>query len=314
MGGSKLRHEASIVREAELALLNAPFDPGGWDGAIAAVAAATGSSGAQLIGVGGPLVIPLNVVVGNFVGPWQHFSDARLYGSCNWRINTVGVQGSIQHEQHFAAYAAGHDTADYDDAVADLDVPFGCQSAFLIDPDRLVGLSLLRRQRDGACDADTLRRFAHLRIQAGRAVRMQLALDGEAAALMLGTMSAMASATILLDRHGNIAAMTDAAELLFEPGGPLRRDMLAPRLRHREEDRLLSAAMARLLAHDGHGAHVHRARVGRGADCPAGGWELYLVRLPAREHGLGFDAHLALTFKPAIARPRSTNELSAAAE
>ena len=295
--GAKLRYEASIVREAELALLNAPFEARGWDGAIAAVAAATGSSGAQLIGVGGPLVIPLNVVVGNFSGPWHHFSDARLYGSCNWRINTVGPQGSIQHEQHFAAYAAGHVTADYDDAVADLDVPFGCQSAFLIDADRLVGLSLLRRQRDGACDADTLGRFAQIRAQAARAVRMQLALDGEAAEMMLGNLSAMASATILLDRHGNIAAMTAAAEPLFEPGRPLRRDILAPRLRHREEDRLLSAAMARLLAHDGHGAHVHQARVGRGSGCLAGGWNLYLVRLPAREHGLGFDAHLALTLK-----------------
>ncbi len=288
----------SALREAELALLNAPFQVGGWVTAVAAVAAATGSTGAQLIAVGGPLALPLNVVTGDFSGPWRHFSDPLLYGPCNWRINSVGLQGSIQHEQHYEAYAADHHTSDYDDAVADLDVPYGCQSAFLIDADRLIGLSLLRRTRDGACDADTLAVFERLRNQTARAVAMQLAIDGEAAEMMLGNVATMASATLLLDRHGNIAAMSNAADHLFDAGGPFLPGGIAPRLRCPNEDRGLSIAMAQLLADDDGRAPVHHSRVGRDPMRPDGRWNLYLSRLPAREHGLGFDPHLAITVKP----------------
>lgn len=163
----------------------------------------------------------------------------------------------------------------------------------------VVGLAIIRGRREGPCSDTTLRRFRHLSVTAQRAVRMQLAIDNEAAEMMLGNMAAMRSATLLLDRHGNLAALTPKAETLFEDDGPLVLDGLAPRLGYRNEDIFLLAAMARLLALDGHGAHVHQSRVGRNSAHPYGRWRLYLVRLPARDHGLGFDPHLALTIKPA---------------
>lgn len=279
-------------------MLNAPFEPDGWGRAVGAIAAATRSAGAQLIAVGGPLALPLNVVTGDFSGPWAHFADPRLYGRCNWRINSVGAQGSIQHEQHYAAYAARNDTADYDDAVADLDVPYGCQSALRIDADRLIGLSLLRRTRDGACDADTLATFENLRDHTARAVAMQLAIDGEAADMMLGSIATMRCATFLLDRHGNIAAMSAAADPLFDSGGPFLPGGITPRLRCPDEDRRLSLAMGRLLGDADAISPLQHIRVGRGLDWPDGRWNLYLSRLPAREHGLGFEPHLAITVKP----------------
>lgn len=282
---------ASQLREAELALINAPFDSSGWDKAVAHVAAVTRSAGAQLIGVGGPLVIPLNVVVGDFPGPWRHFSDPALYGPSNWRLNSIADEGSIQHEPHFAAYAASCDTSDYDDAVADLDVPYGCQSAFLVEPGRLVGMTLLRRRRDGMCDAETLAAFARLRFQASRAVRAQLALDGEAASLMLGNLETASCATLLLDRSGMVCALTATAERALR-AGPFRLSARAFCLRDRIEDRSLQRAFARLLAGDGfNDALLHQVRIDRGR------WDVIISRLPSQPHGLGFEPHLAVTLR-----------------
>ncbi|WP_293941168.1 hypothetical protein [Sphingomonas sp.] len=292
--------EASLIREAELALLNAPFDPDGWRRATELAAAATGSASANLIGLGGPLLLPFNIYTGPAGDRFSHyFENPEYWGECNWRVNCTTRPMEIQHEGHYRAYRATAKTERYDDAVADLDLELGCQAALLLGGGSIVGLAIIRGRREGPCSDTTLRRFRHLSVTAQRAVRMQLAIDNEAAEMMLGNMAAMRSATLLLDRHGNLAALTPKAETLFEDDGPLVLDGLAPRLRCRNEDIFLLAAMARLLAHDGHGAHVHQARVGRNSVHPYGRWRLYLVRLPARDHGLGFDPHLALTIKPA---------------
>lgn len=286
------------TRQAELAILNAPFEKGGWHRAAAGIAEATGSSAAHLLGMGGPLLLPLNVFVGDVPGIERYLGDPDFHGESNWRVGSVTLPMEIQHEAHYAAYRLEHDTAEYDDASSDLDIPFGCQCAVLLDSNTLLGIALLRRRRDGPCDAQTLSRFARLRHQLARAVRVQLALDGEAAELMVGEMEPLQGATILLDRLGSLCALTPAAEQLLEDGGPLELDGLAVRLRNRAEDRQLQSALARLLASDGRDqAVVHEARVGRSVNAPRGKWRLIVVRLPQREHGLGFEPHLAVTFR-----------------
>lgn len=298
--------EASLLREAELALLNAPFDEGGWQRATALVAAATGSSSANLVGLGGPTLVPFNIFSGPNAARFPHyFQEPALWGACNWRVGCTTRPMAIQHEAHYRAFRATVDSGDYDDAVADLDIGYGCQSALLLGAGAIVGLAVMRGRREGPCDAATLSRFEALAKTAHQAVRMQLAIDGEAARLMLGDLRLANSATLLLDRHGHLAALAEAAEPLFEDGALFRLDGRAPRLRRREEHSFLLAAMTRLLAHDGHGPQVHQVRVGRDLANPRGRWTLYLVRLPAREHGLGFDPHLALTVRPAVDRRES---------
>ena len=288
---------ASDVHAAELAILNAPFEDDGWHRATLAVAEATDSSAAQLIGFGGPMLLPLNVVVGDIGGPTGHLCNAHLYGPCNWRINSVGPAMSIQHEEHYRAYAATYDTSDYDDAVADVDLPFGCQSALTSEPGRLIGVSLLRRRRDGRCDGEVLSRFAYLRTHIARAIRMQLALDNEAAQLMLGHLESVNCATLLLDRHAILAEMTAAAEHLFDYAGPLRLVGLSVQLANPVENRQFDRFLADLLHHDHARQGIAEMRLGPG---PAGGtgWRLIASRLPVREHGLGFEPAVAITLRP----------------
>lgn len=287
----------SHLRETELAILNAPFEERGWERAVAGIAAATRSSGAHLLGMGGPLRLPLHVVVGNYSGYEHYFTDPALHGQCNWRVSSTAAPMGIQYEADYRAYRRGRATSDYDDAVSDLDIPYGCQSAMFLDANGMVGLALLRSSRDGPCSDDILRDFALLRHQLARSLRVQMALDSEAAELMVGDLDAVGGATILLDRHGNVCALTPAAEPLLDDQGPLRLDGLMLRLRDPRHDRDFGLALARLLASDGRRqALVHQARITRNGTC-ARVWRLAAVRLPHRPHGLGFDAQLAISLR-----------------
>lgn len=287
------------VESAKLAILNAPFEERGWERATIAIAEATRSSAAQLLGMGGPSLIPLNVFVGDIAGPSSHLCNAHLYGRCNWRINSAGPAMSIQHEEHFRAYAAVNDTADYDDAVSDVDLPFGCQSALAVDSGRLIGFSLLRRRRDGACDDEVIERFAFLRLQLWRSIRAQLALDGEAARLMLGDMGSLQCATLLVDRLGTLAEMTPAAEALFDAGGPLRLMGLSVHLALWSQDRAFQQMLGGLI--DGTAPPLGEMAIESRDGSSVRRWRLIAARLPAREHGLGFEPSVAITVRPSTA-------------
>lgn len=287
------------LRQTELAILNAPFEECGWERAVIGIIEATGSSGGHLLGMGGPLLLPLNVFVGDVPGIERYLGDPVFHGAINWRVGSVTAPMAIQHEPHYEAYRQLHDTSDYDDAASDLDIQFGCQCAVLLDSRNMLGLALLRSRADGPCTDETLSRFALLRRQLARAVRMQIALDGEAAEMMVGHLDDSQCATLLLDRQGNLCALSPAAEALFEERGPLALSGLAVELRNRGENRAFQQALSRLLASDGHRSSVvHETRIGRDETALGGKWRLFVVRLPHRDNGLGFDPHLAVTIKP----------------
>ena len=103
----------------------------------------------------------------------------------------------------------------------------------------------------------------------------------------------------MLDYHGRLVAMTEAAEPLFDRPLGLCLDGLNVRLVQKSEDGALRAAMARLLASDGiDGPVVHQTIVGRSEQRPEGLWRLFLTRLPERRDLLGVEAQLALTLRP----------------
>lgn len=292
--------DVAYLRETELALMNAPFDAGGWSKAIGMVATATGSGAAHLAALGGPLLLPLDMFVGRDADKVdRYFSRPELCGAANWRITSIGAPMSIQHEGHYAQARALGGTADYDDAVADFDMALGCQSTLIHDERNFLGLALIRSRLEGPSDEVVLARFRHLLRHVQRSVRVQLALDGEAAEMLLGDMSTIHCRTVLLDRHGCLCAMTQSAEAMVEEDGPARLAGMSFELRDNRENRQMHAAMRRLLASDStEGPQIHQMPIGRSADAPAGNMRLTIVRLPHREHGLGFDAHLAMTFRP----------------
>jgi hypothetical protein len=290
--------DSAFIRETELAILNAPFEGSGWHHAVDMISSACGSSAANLVGLGGPLGLSLNIFTGrNSDLAARYFATPELWGPSNWRINTAGAPMTVQHEAHHAAYRSVADTADYDDAVSDLDIPFGCQSALVADSRTFLGLALLRSRRDGPCDAEVLARFGKLIRDLHRAVRVELALQGEAAELLVGRTAGLASATLLLDRFGCLSALTPVAESLMEADGPVRLCGLAVQLRNHHDNKRFEKALHWMLNGDQEGAgDVFEMRVGCTAADPRGHWIARIVHLPQREHGLGFDPSIAVTF------------------
>jgi hypothetical protein len=295
--------DVAYLRETELALMNAPFQEDGWKRAIEMVAKATGSGAAHLAAIGGPALMPLDIFVGREADRIdEHFSAPELCGAANWRIASIGAPMTIQHERHYAEARALGGTGPYDEGVAAIDMQLGCQSALLNDDRNFLGLALIRSQREGPTDDVVYGRFQHLLRHVQRAVRVQLALDGEAAELMLGELATATCKIVLLDRHGCLSAVSGSAEPLLDDPGPARLDGLAFGLRDREENRQLQRAMGRLLSRRADAPMVHQMRAGRAPCSPHGRWKLSLVRLPDRAHGLGFDPALALSFQPLAAR------------
>jgi hypothetical protein len=287
------------LREVELAFLNAPFSPDGWMAAIQRLADVTGSRMAQLCGGGTGPGLDFNFFSDDVHDPHRHLTNPALYGSENWRINCVLAARTIQDERHYAAYRAAVPSSFYDDAVSDLDLPFGCQTALMLDANGLFGLALLRSSKNGPCSAETLERFRFAARQAHRAVRAQIALGEEAAELMVANVAGRRERTILLDRFTNLLAMTDSAELLFDEPGVLALSGLRLRLAHPEEDRALHSACSRLLNSGGlAGPMLHDMVIGRCATHPQGRWRALVVRLGTDGFSLNFEPRLALTLTP----------------
>ena len=290
------------VRETEVAFLNAPFTDAGWDHAIRLLAEATGSALAQLCGGGLGPGLTFNLLSEDRHDPHNHIVNPQLYGPENWRINcTTGGARSIQDERHYAAYRNHNPTTFYDDAVSDLDLPFGCQSPLMLDSGGLVGLALLRSSKDGRCTPDILAAFARMARQAHRAVLVQYALGQQRGEAMLAGLATSGEMTLLLDRSGGLVALTPSAECLFDYPCGLQLEGSAVRLPRSDEDAALKCAIGRLLASDGYsGPVVHQAIVGRSDAHPQGLWELFLTRLPARYDLIGVEAQVAMTLRPLI--------------
>jgi len=289
------------VGRAEAAILNAPFEPDGWNRAVQAIAEATRSSSAHLLGIGGPRFFAVNIVSGPMAEFGHYLNDTHLHGPCNWRVHTTTTAMAIQHEANYADYREANDTADYDDTIADMDTPFGCQSAIQLDNDGMLGICILRSRRDGRTTDEVYRRFASLRELLARSIQVQVALDGEAADFMLGDLSRSQGATYLLDRHGAVISQSDEGRDMRVGQSIFREGTICLSLRDPEDDQLFQRSLAALYAGDRAGlgmALVRRVVIGRNRRL-GGQWIATMSRLPDDGGELGFAPFAAVTVRPA---------------
>ena len=265
---------------------------------------ACGGTAANLVGLGGPMLLPFNLFTGKHAERAKaHFANPSLWGSCNWRVGTSAGPMTIQHDGHYRAYRQTHGaalTADYDDAVSDIDMQYGCQAVLMADQDHFLGLAIMRGRMEGRCDGSVLFAFERIIRHARNAVRVHLALDGEAGELLVGEWSDRTSPMLVLDRFGGLCAMTAAGEALVADDGPLMLRGISIVGRNRREDGHFQAALARLLRIDSEavGPHFHQMAMRRSHSHPHGRWRISLLRLPRRPHGLGFDPHLLICGRP----------------
>lgn len=198
----------------------AALEPHRWAEALGALAAATGSAHAQLIGIGGPSELPFNWI--SDIDPRVVSQFADMEGgspTINFRIaaDLLPDMPTIVHEAHYDMARPLLQSEDYLDLCKDFDIPYGCQTRLVADPSRhaLIGFALLRARADGATSAEERRIFAETAVHARNAVLMQRAIEHQGFALLSGSMEAMGRACFLLDGSGAVRASTPAAERIL---------------------------------------------------------------------------------------------------
>lgn len=200
--------------------LSAALEPGQWEDALGAMAAATGSRHGQLIGFG-PDAASFN---------WISDVDPSLLARAeavdlnapdlNFRLAADRMPGrpAIVHEAHYDVARQGLRTDDYLDLCSDLDIFDGCQTRLIAGADRMIGLAVLRDRKDGRTSPEDRALFARIAGHARAAVKLQRALEHQGFALLSGAFEAMGRACWLLDGAGRVGGMTPAAEQLLSDG------------------------------------------------------------------------------------------------
>ncbi|MEJ7926930.1 helix-turn-helix transcriptional regulator [Sphingobium sp. AN641] len=197
--------------------LQAALDPRTWHDALAAMAAETGSSHGQLIGFG-PGAAGFNWVSGMDADQLARAAsiDADTPDQ-NYRVvaDSLSSAPAIVHEAHYDIVRRARGASDYVDMCADLDIMHGCQTRLIANDDVMVGLALLRSEKDGRTSEAERASFTAIAPHARTAARMQRAIEQQGFALLAGTFETMDRACWLLDATGMVRGMTPRAEMLY---------------------------------------------------------------------------------------------------
>lgn len=283
------------------AFLAAPFAEGGWLAALEQLAAATGSSRAQIIGIGDGQVVHFNHIA-NLDSPRLLAGFAAIGGGSplvNWRIAAQrGPFELVDETQYGEVQLAGKFDA-YNDLAASLGLQHGCQTILRSGASGLLGYALLRSTVDGKTTEHAKTLFMRTAPVVLRAIDLQIALDHQGAALIARSMEGMRATAFVLSGQGSVLALTPAADAEARRAGllSLRGGKLCA------ADRRHQAHFARLLAmlcggKTGQGRLwlPDVASEGEGATCD-------LFALPGNGLDFGCAARILVTLR----RPQSTD-------
>ncbi len=290
--------------EVENAFLAAPFEEDGWNAALRLLARRTGSTRAQLLGLGD------DATLFNFmpdIDPAYQREFMEIEGwrpEVNWRVAASGRPLEILSEAHYDIVRQHSGTDDYEEHIRRWDGVHGCQTVLIEGEGLLVGLASLRSESDGRTATRDRKLFAAGATYALAAVRMQQAMARRGAEMTAGAFDAIGVAAFLIDRHGAVAALSGAAEAIVgdRAGGALcvRRGRLGAT--RRDADAVLQGALGRALG----GEAMQQYWIGspgQGEGAAEGGVLCEVFRLPQREWDFGFDPRVLVVARRAADIP-----------
>lgn len=216
--------QKSVEETAEL-FQAAGLGQGSWEAALDGLAAVTGSTGAQLIGLGSEATVPFNVMTGVPVETGEAFvavggGDPAI--NSRVRIGARAAELEVLDETAFTTAADMRLNPEYAEWIRTWDMHHTCLTNLVKEPERHAGLALLRSERQGNVDDEQKRAFAALARHARAAVRTQMALEAQGAQLLAGAMEAVRATAFFCDEAGRVRGMTASAEALLSAGDVLR--------------------------------------------------------------------------------------------
>lgn len=222
-----------------------------WRDALEGLAEVTGSTGAQLIGLGSEATVPFNVMTGVPAETGEAFVAA---GGGDPAVNSrvrVGMRAGelvVLDESAFTTATDMRLNPRYAEWIRTWDMHHTCLTNLVVEPDRHAGLALLRSKRQGNVDDDQKRAFAALAVHARSAVRTQMALEGQGAQLLAGALEAVRATAFFCDAAGRVRSMTASAEALLSAGDVLRLNRGVLTTACEADRRGLEAALAESVA------------------------------------------------------------------
>lgn len=287
--------------EVENAFLAAPFETDGWNAALRLFARRTGATHAQLLGIGEQAAL-FNFMPDIDASYQREFIEIEGWRpEVNWRVAASGPSLEIRHEAHYEIARTHSGTAEYEEHVRRWGGVNGCQTALIEGDGLLVGMAVLRSERDGRTSERDRKLFAAGARHALAAVRMQRAMAQRGAQMTAGAFDAIGVAAFLIDRHGTVVAQSAAAEAITgDPAGGalrLRRGRLGAV--RRDADTLLQTALGRALG----GQAMQQYWIGPPQDGDSGGVLCELFRMPQREWDFGFEPRVLVVARRAADIP-----------
>lgn len=229
------------------AFADAPLD-GQWLPALGALASLTGSTFGELIRIqDGPLAFAISQTEEDAKREFLESGgyEARVNPRVAASIGAAPMQ--IVGDREYDAVAPSLRPGSYRDLVRKYDIPHSCQTTLLQRDDILIGLSVLRTQREGRIDADRTAAFAALAPHALAAVRTRLALGDQTVRDIASGLEHAGVAAFLCAADGRVQGMTGRAERLVADGRILALRQGRLTARDLRDDRLLGGALAAAL-------------------------------------------------------------------
>ena len=280
---------------AAKAFAEAPFTEGGWESALRLLAAETGSARGQLIGIGGPALIPFNLITDVPACALQEFVE--IDGGSpdrNFRVAASRATFEVIHEEDYAAAQPRLKDDIYNDFCRKWDIPHGVQTVLAQWDHSLIGLSVNRSARDGISSSAQRQAFAAAIPHALRAVRIQQAMDGQSARLVTESLEALKIAAFVLDWRGTVRAMTPAAERAVAAGTQLQLRQGRLHARSAKEDEALAAAINAALGSFG---SERTLRLAGGPQAEPPPLALFICPLGLKAEAFGFAPKLLVVLR-----------------
>jgi DNA-binding CsgD family transcriptional regulator len=194
---------------------SAAVDGTRWYPALEKLAAATGSRSGELITVGHNAAIPINLMTN--VDPAIHVAaDVCRIGdpAVNPRVN-AGMHApalKVMAENDFLTPGEHAIHPHYDEFARPWDIPYSCLAVLERSSDLMIGLAVLRSEKEGHIEAPERAVFASLAPHVRAAVRMQLVLEGKSPALLTGTLESLSLPAFVCGGSGVVESFTSQAE------------------------------------------------------------------------------------------------------
>lgn len=234
------------------AFLHAPFAQDGWVRALRLFASLTGSSRAQLIGIGHDSA-QFNLMTETdecyekeFVAIGAHRPEI------NWRVAANAGTLEIISERDYDNIRSHLRSEEYDEHCRKWTGVYGAQTALLQSDHILIGLAVLRSEKDGRTTPHDRSVFAQGALYAQAAVLTQRAMHHHGAQLLSGALESLGFAAAFIDATGEVIALTPQAEdvLSAENKSPvyLRARKLVARVANSELHEAIECALRGLVS------------------------------------------------------------------